>query len=208
MGRAVSLLVARIAAMHRAGGGGGVTYTALNPADKSPYITLSEGDLKATGSGSSNGIVRSVAALAGKRYFEAVFLIGSAQNASIAAGVAKSTASLTASLGYSASDGWAMWGIGPGARHGGVTAASASVANNDVVGFAVDATNGKMWIRKNGIWLASGDPGTGANPLWTDLAGTLFAAACPWISANQILMRFDPATFRDPAPADFDPVTA
>ena len=36
--------------------------------------------------------------------------------------------------------------------------------------FALDLTNKKMWIGKDGTWYNSGNPATGANPLWTGSA--------------------------------------
>lgn len=47
-------------------------------------------------------------------------------------------------------------------------------ANNDVIGVAVDLTNGKIWFSKNGTWQASGDPVAGTNAAYTTLSGTLY----------------------------------
>lgn len=43
----------------------------------------------------------------------------------------------------------------------------------DVLMFALDATNGKLWIGKNGTWIGSGDPaaGTNATSTWTSTTG-------------------------------------
>lgn len=186
----------------------GGAYTAMNPSDKGANVTLSGGNLIVGASVSSAGIVRSVQTLSGKRYFEAVFTAGGVGTATIAAGVANSSHVLTASLGYSNANGWALWGTGTGARHNGVTAVAASVGIGSVIGIAVDITLGRMWISVDGTWMASGDPATNTNPIWTNLAGTLYAAACPWTSAAIITMRFDPATFATPAPSGFSPITA
>jgi hypothetical protein len=189
------------------GGSAPSLYTTLNPADKSANVTLSGGNLTAVGDVSGSGFARSVQAIAGKKYFEAVFNNSTGFGAVIAAGIATSTATLTGSLGYSTSDGWAFWGSNVGARHGGSTAVAGTSAAGDVFGFAVDEPNGEMWIRKNGTWI-QGDPETGTSPIWTDLSGTLYAAACPWDIGASITMRFDPASFRDAAPAGFDPILA
>jgi hypothetical protein len=42
--------------------------------------------------------------------------------------------------------------------------AYAATAAGQVVGIAVDITNGYIWYSRNGVWQASGNPATGANP--------------------------------------------
>lgn len=190
-----------------ASSGGGVDYTTLNPLDKSAGVTLSGGDLVASAPDTSAGLARSVHAINGKRYFEAVYTTVPGGTASIAAGVATSAAALAGSLGYSTADGWAFWGKVTGARHGGSTAISGSASSGDVFGFAVDKSRGRLWIRKNGTWI-KGNPATNTSPIWTNLSGTLYAAACPWDTGATIAMRFNPATFSNPAPSGFSPITA
>ena len=41
---------------------------------------------------------------------------------------------------------------------------------------ALDMDNGKVFFGKNGSWLDSGNPATGANPYWSSLSGTIGAA--------------------------------
>ena len=195
---------AMLGAGSAAGGGG---YTTLNPSDKNALITLSGGNLVASTSTTGSGIARSIASITGKKYFEAVFTTSSAGGSNIAAGVANGSHTLTDALGYSNANGWAFWGLtGPGARHNGVTAVTASAVQGDVFGFSVDQPNGRLWIRKNGVEL-QGNPATGTSPIWSNLSGTLYAAACPWQAGNVVTMRFDPASFRDAAPTGFDPIT-
>lgn len=182
-------------------------YTAMNPADKAPNINLASGDLVVTSTVVGPGIVRSVANITGKKYFEAVFVAAEGGTATIAAGVAMSTHTITAPLGYSVPEGWGFWGTGTGARHNGTTAISTGSSPGDVYGFAVDQPGGKLWIRKNGTWL-QGDPATDTLPIWTDLSGTLYAAACPWTPDAIIHMRFDPGTFANAAPSGFSPILA
>lgn len=40
-------------------------------------------------------------------------------------------------------------------------------AANDIFGVAFDPTTGKLWLAKNNVWLASGDPVAGTNPVVT-----------------------------------------
>lgn len=182
-------------------------FTKLNPLDKNASISLSGADLVATSGANGDGIVRSIQAITGKRYFEAAFTDVTNGTATIAAGIATSAHALTASLGYSNAFGWAFWGTNTGARHNGVTAVALVGGNGAVLGFAVDQPAGKMWIRGSDGWI-QGDPVTGASPIWSNLSGTLHAAACPWVSGSVVTMRFDPASFRDAAPSGFSPITA
>lgn len=186
---------------------GGGTYTSLNPADKSAGVSLSGGNLIASnGSGSTVGIVRSVHSITGKRYFEAIFTTVSLGGGVISAGIAKSTADLNAYLG-SASDTWAAWARTSGLFHSGAQTLAYTSGPGDVFGFAVDQPGGKLWVRKNGSWL-TGDPVAGTSPAWSDLSGTLHAAANPYAAGNVVTMRFDPASFSYAAPTGFDPIFA
>jgi hypothetical protein len=47
-------------------------------------------------------------------------------------------------------------------------------ASGDIMQFAFDITNGKVWFGKNGTFFASGDPASGTNPAFTGLTGTFF----------------------------------
>lgn len=37
----------------------------------------------------------------------------------------------------------------------------------DIIGVAINSTNGKVWFSKNGVWVLSGDPLTDSNPTHT-----------------------------------------
>ena len=184
-----------------------VTYTTLNPSDKAASVSLSGGNLIATATSNPSGVARSVQVLSGKRYFEAVLTsTGGAVGAVYAAGVCNSAQSLTGSMGYATANGWAGWGPSGGWRHNGVPG-TGTLTNADVLGFAIDTATNSLWVRDNGVW-ATGDPVAGTGAMWTNLTGTLYAAACPWSLDTIVTMRFDPATFRDAAPSGFSPITA
>ncbi|MGQ4661358.1 hypothetical protein [Lysobacter sp. F6437] len=184
-------------------------YTELNPADKNGAVALSGGNLVASAIGNNAGIARSVAPIVGKRYFEgALTSQGIGVGALAACGIATSLHVLSASLGYANAQGWAFWGNDVGARHNGVTAITQSAGENAVLGFAVDQAAGTLWIRDtNGDWM-QGEPESGTSPIWSNLSGDLYAAACPWNTGSIITMRFDPATFKFAAPAGFSPITS
>ncbi|KAA0579009.1 hypothetical protein FZ983_16935 [Azospirillum sp. B21] len=54
----------------------------------------------------------------------------------------------------------------------------------DRIGIGFDTAPGSIWFRKNGVWQASGDPATGANPAFTGIGGTLFPACGTFNSAS------------------------
>jgi len=183
------------------------SYATLNPSDKSSNVTLSGSDLIASSTVTSAGLARSVQTITGKKYFEAVFTnVDTPATAVISAGVCNTSLANTAS-GYNDANSWSYWGTNAGARNSGSLVISNSSAEGDVLGFAVDVTANKMWIRKNGTWL-QGDPAAGTSPIWTNLTGTLHAYASPWDSNAVVTMRFDPSSFSNAAPSGFDPMTA
>ena len=56
-----------------------------------------------------------------------------------------------------------------------VTQVVTTFANGDIVGVAYDGINGNIWFSKNGSWLYSGNPSTGATPVAVlDTARNLF----------------------------------
>ena len=46
--------------------------------------------------------------------------------------------------------------------------------NGDIMMYAMDLDNGKVWFGKNGTWFASGDPAAGTNQAFSGLSGTFF----------------------------------
>lgn len=183
-------------------------YTVLSETDKSGNVLLSGGGLVAKGLVNGSGLARSIATISGKTYFEGVFTDQVGTGAVIAVGVATTAHTVGASLGYANPEGWAAWGSSVGLRSNGATVLAFSAVDGDVFGVAVDKPAGMIWFRKNGVFL-QGDPVAGTGASWSNLGGkVLHAAACPWGLGNIVTMRFDPAQFRDAAPAGFSPMLA
>ena len=55
--------------------------------------------------------------------------------------------------------------------------------NSDVMCWAIDCDSGKIWLGKNGSWLSSGNPATGANPYYTFTANTPMKVGGPVYNA-------------------------
>lgn len=188
----------------------GATYTTLDPAYKGSGVTLSGGNLIATSSSSSAGLVRAIKALTGKKYFEVELTTQYGSGAIIAAGICNSSELSTAALGYSSANGWALWGDSIGVRHASTTLVASATATSGVVGVAFDSATGNLWFRYNGVWLGTGspDPATGVAPNYTGITGAIYPAVSPWGALNKLTARFDPASFSNTAPSGFSPVTA
>lgn len=152
--------------------GDGVVST-WNPADKDADVALSNGDRDANVVAAAAGSVRgTLGRSTGKYYFE-ITIIGS----SIAySGLADGSFSLATYVGNSANSasqnnsantvtGWTKAQTG-----------TFTVANGNVLGFAVDITLGRMWVAKTNSWQLTGDPATNANPWVTGISGLVYPA--------------------------------
>ena len=76
-----------------------------------------------------------------------------------------------------ASTSWG-WFYGGGFYNNGiVTNFPTAFANGDTLMLAVDVGTGKMWWGNNGTWVLSGDPSSGANPVYTGTSGVAYTIA-------------------------------
>jgi len=59
---------------------------------------------------------------------------------------------------------------------------------NDILMFAIDMDNKKMWLGENGVWDNSGNPATGANPTWdtTEFNSDWDSGFVPYCQSYQI----------------------
>lgn len=143
------------------GAGKPAAFSTWNSADKSANITLSGGNLIATASNTVGAVRGTSAQSSGKLYFEQT-LGGAAGDFRL--GMATASASLSASLGEDANG----WGFGRyifngRLRNNATTAVSTTPkpADGDVVGFHVDFSALKFYIRINGTNWNSMDPAAG-----------------------------------------------
>lgn len=145
-----------------------------NPADKTAALVLSNGNLTAahTASGEdTQGVRGTLAHDAGKRYFEVVVDALSGASVWFIAGVNNAGADISF---FGTLDSWLYVSDGSTYGDGASGSTFATFAAADVVCVAVDLDAGKVWFGKNGSWLGSGDPATGANPAFTFSGETLF----------------------------------
>ena len=173
------------------GAGGEVrgNYCTFNPLSTNSNNTLSNGNLDATGvvTGSSYNVGSTFGLSSGKWYWEITAGRGSgSNNGGWEWGVAKapfnpsSTTRLTASpygWGVNGNDG-KVYSNNSSLVSGYISGTAGSViANGDTVMVAYDATNGNLWLGKNGTWGnngGTGDPAAGTNAAVSSLTGTFF----------------------------------
>ncbi len=140
-----------------------------SPSDKSAGMVLSNGNR--TTDGSDGGVVRAtVGKSSGKWYWEITPQAGPERDV----GIANSTHTLATYCGGTANS-WAYYG-GDGNKYtnGGGAGYGATFGAGDVIMFALDMDNGKVWFGKNGTWQASGNPAAGTNAAFTGLTGTIY----------------------------------
>jgi len=135
-------------------------YCTLNPLANGG--TLSGGNLNATSG--TNSVIYSTFALTDKIYWE-VTLNGSATQQLGIADFSK-TNTTNSAPGDAGRNGYIYLTTGGIYNNGSLVLGSLSTATtNDVICFAYDSANNKLWIRKNnGTWFGGGDPATGSTP--------------------------------------------
>lgn len=178
----------------------GTTSITWNSGDKNASITLSNGDLTATGTGTSQLVRSATGKSSGQWYFEVT--VGTAVTFGTV-GVALSTTSTGTWVGGDATPG--SYGLGPAHsyRNGGSDSTANAVNDGDVVGVAVDLDAGLIWWSVNGVWIndiggTAGDPAAGTHERYSGLTGTYYPASAPGAAAHTIN-----ATFASAPPAGF-----
>ena len=153
-----------------------------DPNDSANLAAFSEGNLKVTGgSASTSGSCRgTLAPKSGKYYFEIKFLGGAfsghnslgIRNKNVAINSTTSGSGVTTESYHWRDDGYAINGT-----LGQMNSGFSSYTTNDYIGVAMDLDAGKVWMSKNGTYEKSGNPVTGANPMFTIPTGQPYA---PW----------------------------
>lgn len=150
--------------------GGGGTGTTWNPLDKNANITLSNGNLTATGAiGGSWRAVRGIAsASTGIKYYELVDWADSSHSGVFIVGIGKVGATLNSYLGSDANGwGWQFSNASGNPRwnNNSQTTYGALASTGDVIGVLLNLTTGTLVFYKNGV-----SQGTA----FSSLSGTFF----------------------------------
>lgn len=160
------------------GSGGEVrgNYATWNPLANFSSASIYDGGMAVQpASGNTAAIPTTIFQNTGKWYWEVYINNNAASNASLRIGICN-TAGVNGDLGGTANS-WCY--LGDGRIYSGGTASFYGVAIStcDILNVAVDINAGKIWYGKNGTWMASGDPATGANPSQTFTANQSISPA-------------------------------
>jgi len=163
------------------------SFATWSPIDKNSNITLSDGNLKATYTGSVDvyGYHSTIAVSSGKWYWES-----SAQNLG---GVEYPLVGIQRTyIAPSNFNPETNLSIKSGTTENRAVAGTAcsGASNNDVIMVAFDADNGKLYFGKNGTWCNSGNPDAGTGAVFTGLTDGPF-----YFAGGTFSSRFAPVNF-------------
>lgn len=182
----------------------GITPTTWNPSDISAGLPLSNGNLTVgiDSSGSWKAVRAIFPCVDGLYYWE----INLAMNYDwpFFAGVATADADLDA---YP-EDSLEVWMAGMDLLvHGGSVGAGPNGANG-VLRFALNKTDGKLWIAKDaGAWYGGGDPEAGTSPTFSGITGTIFPIIYKWcynVTDRPTTADFGATAFTYAAPSGYE----
>lgn len=177
------------------------SYTTWNPSDKGANVVLISGNLGMYSSPGS-GAVRSIFSVSTSKFYWEVTLVNNTVDGTL--GVGRSSASITDSwIGVDANG----WGYGvTGQKHNNGTGYDygTSYIVDDIIGIALDMTNGEVYFSKNGVWQNSSDPVARTNPAFTGLTGSIFAMTGSYVSW-QWLANFGASAFSYSVPSGYTP---
>jgi len=151
-----------------------LNYAVMNPLDGASSVALTEANMTGTVSsvGSNAGRAATFWVSSGKWYWEATQNADTNSNLCngiVAAGTSLATSypgAAATSYGYIAKSNF-KFNNGSFSSYG-----SGSASNGDVLMYAFDLDNGKLYFGKNGTWFGSGDPVAGTNAAFTGISGT------------------------------------
>lgn len=188
-----------------------VTYATLNPSDKSSNVTLSNGNLTATATTSSDAGVRAtVGKSSGKYYWEYTYNTFGSASGDTAAGLWDGAATLAA-FGSTVSHGAGVFQFGNVWVDGSNRFSSiGTVSNGAVIRVALDMDNKRLWFAVNGgNWNGSAantptTPATGFDYSTTALTAPLYPGiALGGSSGDQITANLGASSFVYAVPAGF-----
>lgn len=146
-----------------------------NPSDKASQITLSDGNLTTTANFGDNCLARATSyKSSGKWYWEiTTTTLADGTESEIGIGTSAIVINDYPRIGSSAY-GWSWQCNGYYGHNGSFVSAGTSFTDGDIIQIALDLDSGKLWFGKNGTWNGSGNPATGANPVYTGVSGNIF----------------------------------
>jgi hypothetical protein len=181
-------------------------YCTMNPLQySSTYVTLNNGNLNVTGSSGvdAGGAFGTAKVNSGKWYWEATIVavsgtypfIGFAVNTTGTQYQGGARVNTSGTLAIASPESFITLNGSP---------SGTSFTTNDVLQFALDMDNGKMWIGKNGTWMNSGVPASGTGNVFSISDRTQYVS--PFIfsyNSSQVAYNFGQRQFGYTPPTGF-----
>jgi hypothetical protein len=178
-----------------------------NSADKAADIVLSgENDLTASlTTGGAHAGVRSIQKLGQGKWYWEVNIDELGPSNLMAVGVSLDSHGLTTRLG-SEVGGWGYLPNGKGLHDGVDFTYGDAYGAGDVLGFAADMYQSKLWVSVNGVWQNGGDPVSGTLPIFDEFYDFVFPAWSGYDSADQVTAAFVSAAFTYSIPSGYEQI--
>lgn len=177
-----------------------------DPAKTGSGITLSNGNLTATYSSGTYGVMATTShAATGKYYFEQLWsTVYTGGNSPMGGVVLGTWVYNTGSPTFNVAGAWGIQSSGAYTYgDGSYKGSGVTFANGDVLGVAVDLSAGKIWFAKNNTWILSGDPAAGTNATWTTLPASALYPAVRFSGGGVATARFASADLGYALPSGF-----
>lgn len=174
------------------------SFTALNPADKSVDVTLSNANLTAAGANGGSRIARSVAGkTTGKWYYE---VDPATVTGGTCLGVGNSSSDLNNFTGVDL-NGIAYYADGATLHNNINISVGTGWNQNNIIGVAINLDTDLFWVAKDGVW-QNGDPAAGTGGRSFAITGTTYAIIAPGGGA-EATVNFGSTAFIYTAPTGF-----
>ena len=180
-----------------------LTPTTWNPDDKAAGITLSNGNLTATRTGSGFKGVRSILGVTSGKWYWEIQTVKLGTYKRFELGVGDSGVPLNTNV-YNDPNGYIYYGQYGYKCNNTSCAAYGAIYDNAVIGVALDMDAGKIWWAKNGVWQASGDPAAGTNEAFSGIIGTFYAVFSSYETDSYGIANFGASAFSHAVPDGFN----
>jgi hypothetical protein len=182
----------------------GVEFSTWNPSDKHASITLSNGNRTEASASNNQGVRATLPKSTGKWLAEITVTSG----ANIMFGLGNASANLSFYPGGDANS-WAYYGAnGNIYTSNSPTGYGTTYGAGDVISLAWDATGGKLYFAKNGVWQASGNPAAGTGFAFSGLSGSLMLMVAAALGSQNTTLNTGQAAFTVAVPSGFSPWTS
>jgi len=181
-------------------------YAVLNAV--STGMTMADGNLKWTGSGSTpRNVLSSIAITTGKYYWEFTTVNSTGGGGNLGCGVSNNLTMVATVEPGNNTYGWELVTSGSSSNIYKNNNTSFTVISTytggDIWGIAIDIDAGKMWFSKNNTWIAGGNPASGTTPDFTGITGPVIPYGYGYNTGDVGIINFGQRPFTYTPPSGF-----